>query len=221
MLAFIISLSVLAIVAAAGDLPSQVHIALAGKSATGDSNSMAVSWNTKHQTLTSTVKYGTQSGKYVSRSTGSASAYYQSFNHHVVLGELQPAKSYYYVVGDEVSGWSEELTFRSAHTSSELRGNYSFLVFGDLGVVNGGPSTDYLNAHRDDISLVWHAGDVSYADDSFLHPDCVFKFCYEDTFDKYMNMVQPVASTVPYMTTPGNHEAGEWRMHFSVCVDDC
>ena len=209
MLSLVLHVSLIAAVVMASDLPSQVHIALAGKAANGDSNSMAVSWNTQHNTLTSTVKYGVKSGKYLTRSSGSASAYYKTYNHHVVLDTLQPATTYYYVVGDEVSGWSDEMSFRSAPVASSARGNFSFLVFGDLGVVNGDPSTSYLNNHRDDVALVWHAGDVSYADVSFLHLGCVFKFCYEDTFDQYMTMIQPVASTVPYMTTPGNHEAGE------------
>lgn len=45
------------------------------------------------------------------------------------------------------------------------------------------------------------------ADDSFLHKGCATKFCYEKVWDEYMNMVQPFASQIPYMTAPGNHEA--------------
>jgi len=41
---------------------------------------------------------------------------------------------------------------------------------------------------------VLHPGDVSYADGN------------EVQWDNYMRMVEPVAATVPYMTTPGNHE---------------
>ena len=65
--------------------PQQVHIALAGKDDLGNSNSMTVSWNTKGKTETSVVKYGTASGVYEFTSTGSASAYYKSLNHHVTL----------------------------------------------------------------------------------------------------------------------------------------
>ena len=73
-------------------------------------------------------------------------------------------------MGDESGGWSSEFNFKSAPLSSKLRGNWSFAVFGDLGVYNGLPSTDYLTKIKDDIDFVWHGGDISYADDSFLHP---------------------------------------------------
>ena len=43
-------------------IPTQIHIALAGKDADGNANSMAISWHTITQTKTSTVKYGLSSG---------------------------------------------------------------------------------------------------------------------------------------------------------------
>jgi hypothetical protein len=192
----------------AAEVPSQVHIALAGGDSDGNSDKFAVSWNTANQTPTSTVKYGITSGSYTSSSTGSSSAYWESYNHHVVLNSLSPDTVYYYVVGDETEGWSSEFTFKSAPLSTNLRGNYSFFVYGDLGVVNGDPTKDYINNNKDTVSLIWHAGDESYADDSFLHEGCYTKFCYEDTFDTYMKGIEPWASHVPYMVTPGNHEAG-------------
>lgn len=187
--------------------PTQIHIALAGKDANGNSNSMAISWNTVLQTKSSTVKYGLNSGDYSYVSTGVSSSYYETFNHHVVLDVLTANTVYYYVVGDNIGGWSGEMSFRSAPLTSNLRGNFSFAVFGDLGVYNGLPSTDYLNGMKEELSFVWHGGDISYADDSFLHPGCILKFCYEETIDTYLKNVEPVASKIPYMTAPGNHEA--------------
>lgn len=208
MLPFVLALVAVALTNAA-DVPTQIHIAFAGKDDQGNPNSMAVSWNTKSSTSTSMVKYGVQPGVYTETASGFGSAYYETFNHHVVLGALQPATTYYYVVGDDAAGWSTEFNFKSAIPASQLRGNFSFFVFGDLGVVNGDPTTDFLNNNRDNAALVWHGGDVSYADDAFLHKDCVFKFCYEDTIDTYLGRVQPFASHIPYMVTPGNHEAGK------------
>lgn len=206
---------ILAAVAAYSDVPTQIHIALAGRASSGDADGMAVSWNTKHRTTSSTVRYGRRPGVYTERATGSASAYYETYNHHVVLPSLLPGTRYYYTVGDELGGWSEEQSFTSAPAASELRGNFSFFVFGDLGVVNGEHSLEYLRTHTDrnkdpdNAALIWHAGDVSYADDSFLHKDCVLRFCYEDVLDDYLRRTESFASAVPYMVTPGNHEAGE------------
>jgi hypothetical protein len=56
---------------------------------------------------------------------------------------------------------------------------------------------------KDNVNLVWHGGDVSYADDSFLHAGCLFEFCYEKAFDNYMNAIEPWAATIPYMVAPG------------------
>jgi acid phosphatase type 7 len=203
----IILLFVLISVALATDLPTQIHIALAGKDANGDPNGMAVSWNTKSKSATSTVKFGTISASYSSSTTGQSSSYYETFNHHVVLSNLQPDTQYFYVVGDETSGWSTEHTFHSAPTSSDLRNDFSFFVFGDLGQINGDATEKYIKSNADDVKLIWHAGDVGYADDAFLHLKCVLQFCYESAFDEYMTNIEEWASKVPYMVAPGNHEA--------------
>ena len=61
----------------------------------------------------------------------------------------------------------------TAPLSNDLRGNFSFAVFGDLGVANGEASIAFMNdiASKDEVKLIWHGGDISYADDSFLvHP---------------------------------------------------
>ena len=186
--------------------PEQIHLALAGKTSNGDHNSMTVSWQTEKATATSVVKYGKKSGVYDQTASGSCSTYYKTFDHHVTLGELAPETEYFYVVGDSTDGYSVEKAFRSAATT-QLRGNFSFAVFADLGVVNGESTTAYLKTIKDDIKLVWHGGDISYADDSFSHFGCYVDFCYEDTWNTYMKGIEDVSSKVPYMTAPGNHEA--------------
>lgn len=201
-------LSIIGLVKSISVPVGQVHIALAGMDQDGNSNSLAISWQTEKNTVTSTVKYGTSSGAYLYTATGSSSAYYETFHHHVVLQKLEPATMYYYIVGDMEGGFSKEFQAKSAPTTSTLRNNFSFAVYGDLGVTNGEASTSFLNSLvRDgEVDFVWHGGDISYADDSFLHPGCAVKFCYEQTWDTYMNNIEPWASRVPYMVAVGNHE---------------
>lgn len=188
----------------AEDIPSQIHIAVAGEK----SELISVVWNTQGSTESSIVKYGTSSGEYQMQSRGSSSSYYETFQHKVLLeGPLVPSTLYYYIVGDDLSGWSKEFSFRSPPQDSSIQGGFSFAVFADLGVVNGDPTNDYITSIKDDISLVWHGGDASYADDSFLHKDCVLKFCYEDQQNEYLSRTEAWASSIPYMLTPGNHEA--------------
>lgn len=203
----------------ASNVPSQVHIALAGRDNDGNSNKIAVSWSTVAQSSTSVVKYGTSKGTYTESASGYSRSYYETFHNHVVLNTLTPNTVYYYVVGNDADGWSSELSFTSAPLSSNLRGNFSFGVFGDLGVVSGGPTNTYLTNARDDLQFIVHAGDIGYADDSFLHKGCYTSFCYEDAYDTYMKNIQPWASKLPYMVAPGNHEAGNcffcFFFHFS------
>lgn len=58
---------------------------------------------------------------------------------------------------------------------------------------------------------------MGYADDSFVHKDCVFAFCYESVYDEYMDAIQPWSSSIPYMVMPGNHEAD---CHDPACLSD-
>lgn len=187
----------------------QVHISLAGTDDEGNSLGLAISWQTVIDTVTSTVKYGTTSGSYDFATSGSSSSYYETFHHHVVLPKLEADTTYYYIAGDEEGGFSKEFEATTAPSTENLRGNFSFAVFADLGIHNGEASTAFVNkwVENDDVRLVWHGGDISYADDSFLHKECVAKFCFEEVWDNYMQSIEPWASKVPYMVTPGNHEA--------------
>lgn len=133
-----------------------------------------------------------------------------------MLADLQPSTTYYYVVGDEAGGFSSEFQFKTAPVSSAATKSFTFGVFADLGTSHGDSSLNYLSkTMKDEVDLVWHGGDAGYADDSFLHPGCLFKFCYEEAFNEYMNDIQPWASKVPYMVAPGNHEV---ECHDPACL---
>ena len=137
----------------------------------------------------------------------------------MVLPKLEADTEYFYIVGDEEGGWSKEYSAKTAPFSENLRGNFSIAVFADLGIHNGEATTAYVNkiVGNDEVKLVWQGGDVGYADDSFLHKDCAFKFCYEETWDNYMQSIEPFASKVPYMVAVGNHVAD---CHDPACLDD-
>lgn len=189
-------------------MPSMIHIALAGEQSLG----IAISWSTQVDTATSVVKLGTETNKYTMTATGASTTYWESYHHHVVIGNLIPDTVYYYVVGsDDTSNvhLSEERSFRSAPLPTKLHEEeWKFIVYGDLGVVNGKPTAEWMGDNYKDVDLVWHSGDVGYADDSFLHFGCYTKFCYEEKYDEYMERIQDRwAAHIPYMVMPGNHEA--------------
>lgn len=192
------------------NIPSQVHIALAGKSKNGISNTMAISWSTINDTLHHLVKYGTEPGDYTLVTNGYSKQYYKTYHHHAVLSpSLKPNTRYYYIVGDENDGFSTEFTFISPNTQPDPNESFQFLVYGDLGVWYSEDTMSYIKkeVNTGEIDLIVHAGDVGYADDAFLHKGCMIKSCYESTWDKYMDLVEEWTSKIPYMTAPGNHEA--------------
>ena len=63
--------------------------------------------------------------------------------------------------------------------------------------------------------MLLHVGDIAYADDAFLHTP--LKFEYEDVYNQYEDDMEPITSTVPYMTAPGNHES---ECHSPACLVD-
>lgn len=105
--------------------------------------------------------------------------------------------------------------FTSAPVSSVSEQSLNFAVFADLGLVNGDSSISFLKSIQNSTSLIWHGGDISYADDAFLHKGCMFSFCYEETWDQFMNEMEPIVSQLPYMVAPGNHEA---ECHDPACL---
>lgn len=61
-----------------------------------------------------------------------------------------------------------------------------------------------------------HAGDVGYADDSFAHANkCALEFCYESVYDNYMEWMENVTDSKPYMVAAGNHES---ECHSPACL---
>lgn len=193
--------------------PEQIHVALSGSDFNGYPSTYAISWMNQLKPSDSTVKYGIESGKYIYESKGYATSYYETWHNHVVLNNLNMS-TYYYIVGSTTHNvWSEEKTFKFNPYVNAM----SFAVYADLGIVNGKSSIDYLTKIKSDVDLYWHGGDVSYADDSFLHKGCLFKFCYEETWDNFMNSIETFASNKPYMVAPGNHEAD---CHDPACLAD-
>ncbi|KAL8168161.1 hypothetical protein V2J09_009660 [Rumex salicifolius] len=164
--------------------PQQVHVSLVGE------DHMKVSWVTENSTAPSTVEYGKQSGKYVASSTGDHLTYdyflYTSDKiHHVTIGPLDPSTTYYY----RCSQAGPEYSFRTPPSSLPI----NFVVVGDLGQTRWTKSTlEHIGEKDYDVFLL--PGDLSYAD--MLQP----------LWDSFGRLVEPYASSRPWMVTEGNHD---------------
>ncbi|XP_032237030.1 acid phosphatase type 7 [Nematostella vectensis] len=117
--------------------------------------------------------------------------------HNVKLTGLQPNTKYYYKVGDVNQTMSDTFSF------STKENNIIYAVYGDMGYSNAVSLPQLVQEARDGhFQAVIHVGDLAY---DFYQKDA-------DTGDNFMNAIQPVATLVPYMALPGNHEH---RFNFS------
>ncbi|XP_012833455.1 PREDICTED: probable inactive purple acid phosphatase 27 [Erythranthe guttata] len=132
------------------------------------------------------------------------------FIHTSFLKNLYIYIRYTYKMGHLLSNgsyvWSKTYSFRS----SPYPGQDSLqrvIIFGDMGKAERDGSNEYSNYQpgslnttdqliKDlkNIDIVFHIGDITYANG------------YISQWDQFTAQVEPIASTVPYMVASGNHE---------------
>ncbi|KAI9116718.1 hypothetical protein K1719_012376 [Acacia pycnantha] len=126
--------------------------------------------------------------------------------HSAVMKGLKPSSTFSYRYGSDSAGWSEQIKFSTppAGGSDELR----FLAYGDMGKTPLDASDEHYiqpgaasvlkamssEVDSNNVNSVFHIGDISYAT-GFLAE-----------WDFFLNLINPVASRVSYMTAIGNHE---------------
>lgn len=128
------------------------------------------------------------------------------WHHTAKLERLKPGTTYQYrIVCDGVTS-----TYRTFRTADAGQSEATFLVLGDMGFGANGQavaSRNRMEAVKASADVVLHAGDVGYADDSFLHVPCAAEFCYEAVYDGYMEWIENITDRKPYMVAVGNHES--------------
>lgn len=177
--------------------PEQVHLSLSGD----DPTKMMVSWVTLTGS-SSTVQYGLESHKLTETASGSVLTYTKAgwvgTIHRAAMTSLQPGAKYFYRVGDvDTNKWSDVFSFNTIPNTPNRP--IVFAVLADMAYdTNSDNTVSSLIKLVDEgkVDVIVHSGDISYADGFMPH------------FDNFMNKVAPVASRVPYMVTPGNHEFG-------------
>ncbi|KAF7804313.1 purple acid phosphatase 22-like [Senna tora] len=151
---------------------------------------MRISWITEDKHTPSVVEYGKVSGEYSEKARGEHTSYqyflYSSGKiHHVKIGPLHPATTYFYRCGRS----GPEFSFKTPPSQFPLQ----FVVLGDLGQTEWTASTlKHVNSSDYDVFLL--PGDLSYAD------------THQPLWDSFGRLVEPYASQRPWMVTEGNHE---------------
>ncbi|CAI0423574.1 unnamed protein product [Linum tenue] len=164
--------------------PQQVHVSVVGR------DHMRVTWITVDKQVPSTVEYGKEPGRYEDKATGEHTSYkFMSYTsgkiHHVKIGPLEPDTTYYYTCG----GHAAEFSMKTPPATFPVE----FAVVGDLGRTSLTKlNLEHVNRSNYDVFLL--PGDLSYAD------------CDQPSWDKFGRLVEPLASSRPWMVTEGNHE---------------
>ncbi|KAJ3670631.1 hypothetical protein LUZ60_008057 [Juncus effusus] len=164
--------------------PQQVHVSAVG------TQYMRISWITDNTSIPASVEFGEVSGKYTKTTTGESYKYtyflYTSGKiHNVKIGPLESSTVYYYRCG----GVGDEFSFKTAPASLPVE----FVIVGDLGQTKWTAST-LAHIGKADYDMLLLPGDLSYADSS------------QPLWDSFGRLVEPYASSRPWMVTEGNHE---------------
>ncbi|RLN56555.1 hypothetical protein BBJ29_002201 [Phytophthora kernoviae] len=193
--------------------PQQIHLAFAGTTA---GTGMTVSWATFEEVNDSTVWMGSSEDtlKLVNASVTSVSYYrdgpYRLTHHHATIPGLTPRTKYFYKVGSKAKTeyQSDISSFMTARPPTD-NSTFNVVIYGDLG--DGKNSIDTIaqmnKLTSNDVDLIYHLGDISYADDDYLAISQATGFFYEEVYNKWMNSLAPVMSVILYMVLVGNHEA--------------
>ncbi|KAG1330920.1 putative inactive purple acid phosphatase 27 [Cocos nucifera] len=132
------------------------------------------------------------------------------FIHTSFLKDLWPNAEYAYKLGHQLfSGsyvWSKSYSFQASPYPGQ-NSVQQVIIFGDMGKAERDGSNEYSNYQPgslnttdtivkdlDNIDIVFHIGDIVYANG------------YISQWDQFTSQVEPIASRVPYMIASGNHE---------------
>ncbi|KAL4432463.1 hypothetical protein ABPG77_001762 [Micractinium sp. CCAP 211/92] len=179
------------------------------------------------------VLWGEQSGEYTQNATSNISlayvapytnasldqlSYASPLLHHVLVTDLTPGSTLYYVVGDpELGELSEEysITVPPAPTLDSLP--FRIGVIADVGItLNSSDTLAHVMASKP--QLVWLIGDVCYADQFLSNGTHTPKgyptdyHTYQPIWDAFGRLLEPLSSSIPFNFIQGNHEI-EPMMH--------
>lgn len=178
--------------------PRHVHL-----SSGEDSETLIVTWSTLDKTNQSIVLIGVE--ELSEQVSGTSRIFVDSgelkafqFIHTVIIKHLIPNQYYMYSVGSDL-GWSPSYEMKTLKAGSDW--SPVIAMFGDMGNENA-VSLPHLQkgALENDFDMIIHVGDFAYD-------------MYEENGsrgDVFMEQIEPIATRVPYMTCPGNHE-----MHYN------
>ncbi|GIV18366.1 MAG: hypothetical protein KatS3mg023_0117 [Armatimonadota bacterium] len=168
---------------------SQVHLSWSEDPQT----TMSITWQSAEPLPRPMVQYG--EGNTLSQTAVARRVRYAQETaplYQVTLRHLKPDTTYSYRVGDANKGWSEVRSFRTAPAKPPAR--FVFTAFADHGVTPAAEQNvrRVLAGGKPAFHIIM--GDLSYANGN------------QPIWDRWFELIEPLASQVPAMACPGNHE---------------
>ncbi|XP_074646182.1 acid phosphatase type 7-like isoform X2 [Tubulanus polymorphus] len=193
----------------AENIPEQFHISYGD-----DSSKMVVMWTTKKSSADGVLKYGRNllnldsETKYTNTHFEQHNTRGTQYYHRAKLLNLLEGRRYFYKVVD--GNMTSQINSFNTLKNSDKEWVPKIMIYGDLGTYSPYMQSLVKLTETDEFSTVIHNGDLAFN----LHTDGGKRG------DEFMNTIQPVAASVPYMTSPGDHEHFEdyvhYRMRFSM-----
>ncbi|EFA76035.1 hypothetical protein PPL_10614 [Heterostelium album PN500] len=191
--------------------PSEMVISWFTEKENGDS---LVHFSETHSTLLSWTKLQHKSGVNVTTSSAQPQNFtsdtWYGLSHTVLLSNLSPLTTYFYVVGGTSQvAYSQIFKFTTQAfdintTATEPMKKvtpFHIAVYGDMGNGDGYNETvAHLKENMDRYNMVLHVGDISYCDYDKVEQG------NQTVWNDFLKELEPITSKVPYMTTPGNHD---------------
>lgn len=113
---------------------------------------------------------------------------------------------YYYRIGSEAHGWSVVRSFLAPKPVNP-HAAMNILVTADMGETYEDGSQYHWEEPAAVNTTKQMARIAAGAVDVILHPgDLAYATGYESEWDRFMEQIEPLSSTAPYMTGQGNHE---------------
>jgi len=176
------------------------------------SHTMTVNYLTANKFQTTQVYYDTKShaGRHHSNyrylAYGSQRTYPEvKFTvHSTQLKDLNPGASYYFIVGDSKSGFTEERKFRTVPAQGTIR----FISGGDAGMSDEYKKISEIAAATEPHFAIM-GGDIAYVSGNTKQQDTWIEFL--DIWQQ--TMITPDGYTIPIIAVIGNHETNKvkWR----------
>lgn len=166
-------------------------------------NGMVVGWSS-NSTLGGKVQYGTTPALGdVAIADSTTDGSFQHF-YYSLLSNLTVSTKYYYTINDDPT----LRFFTTAPADGDVASYpYTALHVADMGLISSAPTISLMKQLLGTYDLVFHCGDISYADDYFQPQRQNSSWrTYLSSWIDWQVLMEPITSNVSYMTLPGNHE---------------